>query len=232
MTKKRNSKKAVIGRRPKTSFPDRDTRALILAAARSVFARRGFEGTTTREVAAAARVNNAMIYYHFKDKDDLYRSVLADSFSAMTAIWDDGIFKSSAPVRQKIKKYIEGYIRFHQSNEDLRRIMAMEFAGSGGNITWICENYFADNFSRLTRIFREGIRNGEIRKVDPSMAVASLIGVVIHNFIMQPMAEHVQGKRTNLSSRKFGAFVLDLFFDGLGGKSRGESISKHQEIAG
>jgi AcrR family transcriptional regulator len=214
--KKKNAKKAVIGRRPKAAAPDLDTRALILSAARSVFAHRGFEGTTTREVAAAAGVNNAMIYYHFKGKDGLYRSVLEDSFSALAAIWNDGIFRSKEPVRNKIRKYVEGYIRFHQANEDLRRIMAMEFAASGGNITWICEHFFADNFSRLCGIFREGMRNGEIKKIDPSMAVASLIGVIIHNFIMQPMSEHVRRKRVNLSPAKFGAFVIDLFFEGLG----------------
>ncbi len=204
------------GRRPKSRQATGDTRAAILKAARRVFAQRGLDGASIRDVAEAAKVNTAMIYYYFKDKEDLYRAVLADSFSALTTIWDDEIFKSSAPVREKIRKYIDGYIRFHQANEDLRRIMAMEFAASGGNITWVCEKYFAENFARLTRIFREGMRKGELKKFDPSLAVASLIGVIIHNFIMQPIAKHVHGKSVNLSPGKFGAFVADLFFDGLG----------------
>jgi AcrR family transcriptional regulator len=216
ITKKRNAKKAVIGRRPKTTSPDKDTRVVILVAARSVFARRGFDGASTREVAEVAGVNNAMIYYYFKDKDSLYRSVLADSFSALIDIWNDGIFKSPAPVRQKVEKYVEGYIRFHQANEDLRRIMAMEFAVSGGTLTGVCEKYFADNFKRLSGIFREGIRNNELQNIDPSTAAASLIGVIIHNFIMQPMAKHIHGKQMNLSPEKFGVFVTELFFNGLG----------------
>lgn len=216
MAHSRATHKAAVGRRPKSNAPKMDTRTLILSAARKIFAGKGAAGASIREVAEAAKVNNAMIYYYFKDKDDLYRSVLADSFSAMTSIWNDGIFKSSAPVRLKLGKYIEGYIRFHEANDDFRRILAMEFAGSGGNITCVCEKYFGDNFSRLLKIFREGIRHGEIRKCDPSVAVASLIGVIIHNFIMQPIAQHTRGKRVNLSPKKFGAFVTDLFFDGLG----------------
>lgn len=218
--RKRTKKKTIVGRRPKSSATNPDTRAVILAAARRVFAGKGLDGASVREVAKTANVNNAMIYYYFKDKEDLYRSVLTDSFSALIAVWNDGIFKSPAPVRQKLRIYIEGFIRFHQANEDLRRIIAMEFASSGGNITWLCENFFADNFSRLTRIFREGIRNGEIHKVDPSLAAASLIGVIVHNFIMQPFAEHVQGKRMNLPPKKFGAFVTDLFFNGLGSRKK------------
>ncbi len=211
------------GRRPKTGPTEQDTRALILAAARRIFAKRGLDGTSVREVAGAARVNNAMIYYHFKDKDDLYRSVLTDSFSAMTDIWRDPIFTSPTTVRRKIERYVERFIRFQKGNEELRRIMAMEFAGSGGNPNWICERYFADNFSRLLRLFKEGMQKGEIRKMNPSMAVASLIGVVVHNFIMQPVAEHVRGHSVDLSPRKFRPFVTELFFSGSSKK-----LGKHK----
>jgi TetR/AcrR family transcriptional regulator len=216
MKRSSNIVKRSPGRRPKAGRADGDTRAAILAAARRVFAERGLDGTSVREVAEAAKVNNAMIYYHFKDKDDLYQSVLSDSFSALTAIWDNEIFKSSAPVRQKIQRYIEGAIRFHQSNEDLRRIMAMEFAASGGTSGLVCEKYFADSYNRLVGIIKEGMRTGELKKFDPAHAVASLIGIIIHNFILQPMAEHVHGKSVNLSTRKFGVFVTELFFNGLG----------------
>ncbi|HAS54336.1 MAG: hypothetical protein A2X56_14895 [Nitrospirae bacterium GWC2_57_13] len=204
------------GRRPKAQRAEGDTRAAILKAARRVFAQRGLDGASIRDVAMAAKVNTAMLYYYFKDKENLYRAVLSDSFSALIAIWDNEIFKSDSPAREKIRKYVEEYIRFHQANEDLRRIMAMEFAVSGGGVTWVCENFFADNHARLVHIIHEGIKNGEIRKVDPSLAVASLIGIIVHNFIMQPIAEHLHGKKVDLSSRKFGAFVTDFFFDGLG----------------
>ncbi len=212
--------KRSAGRRPKSGSSATDSRAEILAAARRIFARRGLNGTSVREVADAAGVNNAMIYYYFKDKDDLYRSVLADSFSAMTEIWADPIFHSPTAVRGKIEKYVDSFIRFQKKNEDLRRIMAMEFAASGGNITWICKKYFADNYANLTGIFREGMRRGELKRFDPSLAVASLIGIVVHNFIMQPMAEHIHGKSVDLTPEKFGAFVTELFLSGLSVKTK------------
>jgi hypothetical protein len=93
--------------------------------------------------------------------------------------------------------------------------MAMEFAASEGNITWICEQYFADNYARLAKLFNEGVRKGELKKCDSSLAVSSLIGVIIHNFILQPMAEYIHGKKVNLSAEKFGTFVTELFFNGL-----------------
>ncbi len=226
MNPEAKSHKRTAGRRPKADQPDGNTRAAILAAARTVFARHGIDGTSVRQVSEAANVNNAMIYYHFKDKDDLYRSVLSDSFSALTTIWEDPVFKSGAPVRKKIEKYVEGFIRFQQVNKDLRRIMAMEFAGNGGNCSWICEKYFADNYAQLAAIFKEGMRNGELTKFEPALAVSSLIGVIIHNFILQPMAEHVHGKSVNLSPKKFGAFVTKLFFYGLASKDEMRKAGK------
>lgn len=209
------SKHRTPGRRPKSRRAEGDTRAAILTAARSVFAKRGLDGASIRDVADAAGVNTAMIYYHFKDKADLYRSVIADSLAAMTSIWDDEIFRSTASVKEKIGKYVEGYIRFHQSNEDIRRIMAMEFAVSGGNMTWICEKFFADNFRRLVGLFREGMKRGELRSFDPFIAAASLIGIIVHNFIMKPVSEYVSGRKRGFSPRKLGEFVTELFFSGL-----------------
>ncbi len=209
------TRKKGAGRRPRKQVTDIDSRGAILTAARSVFARKGFKGTSTREVADAAGVNNAMIYYHFKDKDALYRSVFTDSFAAMTAIWEDPIFSSNEPIRRKITTFVEGYIRFHQANEELRRIMAMEFAGSGGDICWICDKYFSETFTRLRGLFQEGIRTGELRKFDPGVAVISLLGIIVHNFIMLPFSEKVVGKAADLSTKKFGAFVVQLFFQGL-----------------
>lgn len=208
------------GRRPKHRQAEGDTRAAILAAARRMFALKGLEGTSIRDVAEAAKVNTAMLYYYFKDKMDLYRAVLADSFSAIAAIWNDEIFKSASSARDRIKRFVEGYIGFHRSNDDLRRIMAMEFAKSGGNMTWLCEMYFADNFGRLVQILRDGMRKGELKRADPFRAAASLIGIIVHNFIMQPVIEHVRGRRADMSPKKLGEFVTSLFLDGLAGGGR------------
>jgi len=211
-------RKTTVGRRPKATGMDLDTRADILAAARMVFAQRGFSGTSVREVAEAAQVNKAMIYYHFRDKVDLYRAVLSNSFDTMEHIWDHDLFKGNAPARQKIQKYIEGFIRFQQKNEDLRKILAMEFSTTGeksANLKWIAKNYFAKNHTALIKILEEGMKSGELKKMNPVMAVVSLIGMIIHLFIYVPIAPFIQKKKVDMSALKLGAFVTELFFSGL-----------------
>ena len=216
MPTKTPKKKRTPGRRPASNHADRSTRSSIIAAARTLFAARGLEGTLVREVAEAANVNNAMIYYHFTDKVEMYRAVLADSFTEFDRIWEHEIFATDASARVKIQKYIEELIRFQQDNEEIRRILSMEFASCGKNLKWLADNFFNHSHEKLGAILKVGIKTGELKKVDLSVAISALVGMVIHSFITRPIAEYVIGKKLDLTPVHFGAFVTSVFFDGLG----------------
>jgi len=223
----------LLGRRPKSTGTDKDTRKDILIAARKVFALRGFAGTSVREVAEAARVNKAMIYYYFRDKVDLYRAVLSDSFDAMQNIWKNEIFKGKATARQKIQTYVEGFIRFQHQNQDLRKILAIEFTTTGtetGNLKWIAEKYFAKNHASLVKILEAGMKSGELKKMDPLMAVVSLLGMIIHIFIYIPMAPYIQKKKVTISASKLGDFVTEIFFCGLSGRNTARIRQEKTEV--
>jgi AcrR family transcriptional regulator len=215
-----------VGRRPKSMKSDAGTRADILVAARRVFARRGVDGTSMREVAAAAKVNKAMIYYHFKDKVALYRAVLGDSFSALDKVWDHNIFQSNAPVRRKIQKYIEEFIRFEESNEELRKIMSIEFASCEENCKWLADNYFQRHYEKLVSMLNQGICSGELKKYDPAIVISSLLGMIVHCFISRPIAEYITGKKMDLSIKRFGKYITTIFFDGIALKPNCKQVRK------
>jgi TetR/AcrR family transcriptional regulator len=216
MAFRRKNGKVTAGRRPKAQRAEMDTRVMILAAARKIFAAKGIDGTSVREVAKAAKVNSAMIYYHYRDKTGLYRAVLSDSFTTFDRIWEHPIFRGKAPARKKIEKYMEEFIRFEHANEDLRRILSMEFANCGRNCKWLANTFFVHGYERLSRILAQGMRSGELKRIDPAIALSSLFGMIVQSFIMQPIAEIITGKKLDLSVRRFGKFATGLFFDGLG----------------
>jgi AcrR family transcriptional regulator len=62
------------------------TKARILAAAEAVFAARGFEGASTREIAAAAGVNISSLHYHWASKEALYVAVFQDIYDRLTTL--------------------------------------------------------------------------------------------------------------------------------------------------
>src|ERR1700761_5971643 len=60
-----------------------ESRAAILRAAAHEFAQHGIAGARTDAIAREARVNKALLYYYFKDKETLYGAVLDDAFSGL-----------------------------------------------------------------------------------------------------------------------------------------------------
>jgi AcrR family transcriptional regulator len=62
------------------------TKARILLAAEEVFARRGFEGSSTREIAAKAGVNISSLHYHWESKDRLYDAVLRTIYGRLIEV--------------------------------------------------------------------------------------------------------------------------------------------------
>lgn len=58
-----------------TTAPESDTRERIMTAARRLFAAKGFDGVSLREITEAARANTAAVNYHFRSKDELIRQV-------------------------------------------------------------------------------------------------------------------------------------------------------------
>jgi AcrR family transcriptional regulator len=68
------------------------TKARILAAAEEVFAAKGFEGASTREIASAADVNISSLHYHWESKETLYFAVFEDIYDRIV-----GLVRSSIP---------------------------------------------------------------------------------------------------------------------------------------
>ena len=62
------------------------TKARILAAAEAVFAAKGFDGASTREIAAAAGVNISSLHYHWESKETLYFAVFENRSTSIPAL--------------------------------------------------------------------------------------------------------------------------------------------------
>ena len=96
--------------RPARVSPDR-----ILAAAAVEFAARGYAGARVDRIARRARVNKAMLYYHFHSKQGLYRALLRDTFGR-AAERLQAIAASAAPPADQLDRVIAaiaGFVREH-----------------------------------------------------------------------------------------------------------------------
>src|ERR1700675_3902062 len=107
--------RTVLPRRMGTRGQPEESRAAILQAAAKEFAEHGIAGARTDAIAREARVNKALLYYYFKNKETLYGAVLEEAFSGLKAT----VFRvldSELPPREKILAYAGAYFDFIASN--------------------------------------------------------------------------------------------------------------------
>jgi AcrR family transcriptional regulator len=91
-----------------------DSRVQILRAATDLFATRGFHETSMAEVARAARVSKALIFWHFKNKEELFVAVLGKLFEPY--VIDFAEEADALDEKAQLLKLIESYLQFVREN--------------------------------------------------------------------------------------------------------------------
>src|ERR1700690_447476 len=166
-----------------------ESRAAILNAAVAEFADYGIAGARTDAIARAARVNKALLYYYFKDKDALYEAVLDHVFGGLrdrvTPVLD-----SKLPPRQKMLEYLGAYFDYIAANPCFPRVVQAEWmrAGAGSpRMQRVAKEYFRPIFEKVAEVLREGISAGEFRAVNPMDFLPSLAAVIVFYFGAAPL---------------------------------------------
>src|SRR5437868_8429375 len=120
------------------------SRAAILKAAVREFAREGVAGARTDAIARSARVNKALLYYYFKDKEALYQAVLDEVFSGVRAAIHHAL-SQDLPPRRKLAAYIGAHFDYIASHPPYHRLVHAEFLRAGrdpSRIERVAKQYF------------------------------------------------------------------------------------------
>lgn len=159
--------------------PER-TRAAILDAAMREFAAEGLAGARIDEIARAARVNKALLYYYYRDKETLYGAVLDRVFRGLverlTTVFDQPL----AP-RDKILAYAAAHFDYIAASPSYPKLVIGEMmrAGRRGSphMRQIVARYLRPLQARLFALFRIAIARREIRRVDPQHFLLSMVAM-------------------------------------------------------
>jgi AcrR family transcriptional regulator len=191
-----------------------ERRGEILAAARKVFARRGYEAATLEEIADRAAYAKGTLYNYFRSKEDLFQqtlSVLLDDISllATTATREQG------GARERFQGFACGMMEYYRSNEDFLRIVTLEL-----NRLQLDEKHrvraLLDRLRTLARtlgrMLEPEIRSGGIVREDP-LELAQVFVTLIHNRTMRRSFE--PGGLRRMDVRRDADFLTRLFFDGI-----------------
>jgi TetR/AcrR family transcriptional regulator len=192
-----------------------ESRAAILHAAVGEFAREGIAGARTDAIARAARVNKALLYYYFKDKEALYGAVLDQVFGGLIAFVGE-VLSRDLPPREKIVAYAGAHFDYIASHPLYPRIVQGEMMRAGRSRTTqferIVKQYFRPLFGQVAGVLKAGQASGEFRMVDPLQFIPSMIAVIVFYFNSAPVM-HVMTGRNPMSPARLAvrrAAVLDF----------------------
>jgi len=163
-------------RGPATPVPD--SRQRILDAAATEFALRGFAAATVDRIAARARLNKAMIYYHFHGKQALYSAVLRSLFTTMgdrlTAIASSG----GAPA-DKLDRFVAAFVTEGQAHSHVAPIMLREIAEGGRRLDEETYGVMVRVVRAMTGIIDEGRAIGQFGPVDPILLYLTTVWPIV-----------------------------------------------------
>lgn len=164
-----------------------DTRQAIFDAAAVAFSRDGFDSVGVEDIARAASVNKAMIYYHFKDKLALYREVVRDMLTVVGASVSEIAAGSGTPAA-KIERFIEMLAEMRQDRPWFPPLMMREMAAGAPHLDNATLAHIRGVFLGFTSIVQEGIDVGVFRPVHPVMAYMSIMGPMMMNAVRERAA--------------------------------------------
>jgi TetR/AcrR family transcriptional regulator len=196
-------------------------RGALLKAAREQFAKRDFTAASVREIAAAARVNPAMIHYHFGDKDGLYRAMLQETLGPVLRkvqeLMDGGGRESQASIHDALEAVMTMLAR----EPWVARLIVREVLAEEGPFRELFIREFASKGGgRLPALLEREIASGRVRKdLDPTLGALSFMSMALFPFIALPVAEKVFGIRmTDAFTRRLVEHSTRLFYEGAGHK--------------
>jgi TetR/AcrR family transcriptional regulator len=192
-----------------------ESRAAILKAAINEFSEHGIAGARTDAIARAARVNKALLYYYFKDKEAIYEAVLDHVFSGLrdTVV---PMLEGDLPPRQKLLNYLGAYFDYIAANPRFPRVVQGEWIRTGtdrvSQMKRVARAYFQPIYQKLGEVLREGIAAGEFRPIDPAQFIPSMVAIIIFYFSAAPVIKTLM-KVDPLAPERIAerrAFVLDF----------------------
>jgi AcrR family transcriptional regulator len=160
-----------------------DSKNALIRAAKKLFAEKGFDGTTVKDLADSAGVNISLVSYHFDGKLGLYRDCLKD-YGEDRLHAAERILTSASTLdefKTRLTLFFEEFIDAHFREPELSQIVHRECVLDIEHTRELFEKVFLRVFAKVVSYVKLAQSQGLIDpKVDPLIAVGHLIGGIVH----------------------------------------------------
>jgi AcrR family transcriptional regulator len=171
------------------------TQASILQAALEIFSEQGFEGASTREIAAKAGVHHALIKYHFDNKDTLWRAAVSFLFKRQAdelqlPAPDDPAHGS---YREFAKAVIRSVVLYSARHPEHARLMVQESVRDSERFRWAADEFIVETRNAAERFIILCQQEGILPKVSVAASVYIFVGAAQLFYTLAPEVRRVWG---------------------------------------
>lgn len=162
------------------------TEEKIFNSAKIEFAQLGLAGARVDRIASRAKINKAMIYYHYKGKEKLYEYILSFIVEGIHNTVKNLMPDKSVKI-EDLEKLIRGYAEYiGRIDEDYIRIMIREIASGGKYFKKITVPKLIEPVRELViDIFKKGQKEGIIDALNPQFTMIQIIGSIVFFNLMR-----------------------------------------------
>ncbi len=182
---------------------DSSTEDKIKNAARTVFHKKGYAATRTRDIAEEAGINLALLNYYFRSKEKLFDLIMLESMQGFAASLLIIFNNTETSLENKIETFAEKHVELLLQNPDIPLFILSELRENPdlllskiGGVDKILKSNFIQQF-------QQGIKDGKITAVNPLHFLINMLAMTAFPFVASPLLKGI-GK---LSEREFAALM-------------------------
>lgn len=184
-----------------------DKQVQIMEAAEILFAEKGFNGTSVRDIAEKAQVNLAMISYYFGSKDKLFEALFMYRGEATKVKIETIIEQKDLTALEKVNLLIDSYLEKILGQQCFHRVLAREQVLNNVITSRLILDMKKRNQELIKKLIQEGQRKGEFRKnIDVPMMMTTMIGTA-HNLVTQKHYYKELNNLNDLSEEEFEKLI-------------------------
>ena len=171
--------------RAATSEERSDSRDLIVRAALRCFAEKGYDGSSTRDIATQAGVNQGLIPYYFGSKLKLWQAAVDLAFAELAAGLETTRADTSVTSeRERVGLLLRNYVRFVARNPEFVRLMHEEGKRRGPRMRWLVDRHVKPMYETVTTLLQRSEARGVLpidsHPVHFHYLLAGAVGLIFH----------------------------------------------------
>lgn len=194
-----------------------ERRLQILAVAVQLFSQKGFRGTTTKEIAHAAGVSEAMVFRHFATKVELYAAIL-DHKACSGDRFEPAEMAAEAIKRKDDRAVFEslaiGALSHHEKDPEFQRLLLYSALEKHELAEMFFDKFVRRVYEFLGSYIRERQREGALIEIDPAIVVRCFIGMVMHHSLNNNLWDPAR-RLLNISNESAAKYFTDILLQGI-----------------